>query len=128
MSDPIASLGRLPANGKFWLKRARVAAADLDLDLDLDGGGPAAGPDGTLLADLRVEEGRIRAVLPAGEAPCCAPGPDLGGAALRPLAADGRIGPGQPADLLLITGDGRRVEIRGGEFRGGRAGAAAESR
>jgi len=107
-------LGRLLANGKFWLKRARIDAAHLTGDT------PAAGPDGVLLADLRIECGRIRAILPAGEAPCCAPGLALDGGAVRPRTAHGRIGPGEPADLSLFPaeseGASERLDIQGGQM------------
>ncbi|WP_448205578.1 hypothetical protein [Azospirillum sp. sgz302134] len=103
-------LGRLLANGKFWLKRARIDAAHLAGDT------PGAGPDGCLLADLRIEDGRIRAVLPAGEAPCCAPGLALEGGAVRPLTAEGCIGPGQPADLSLFPPECDRLDIQGGRL------------
>ncbi|AWK88736.1 hypothetical protein [Azospirillum thermophilum] len=67
MEPASCCLSRLPLSGKFWLKRALVDAALLTGDT------PPPDPDGRLLADIRVEAGRIRAVLPAGEAPCCSP-------------------------------------------------------
>ena len=107
-------LGRLLASGKFWLKRARIDAAHLTGDT------PAAGPDGVLLADLRIECGRIRAILPAGEAPCCAPGLALDGGVVRPRTADGRIGPDEPADLSLFPAESGsasgRLDIQGGQM------------
>lgn len=94
----MASLA-LPANGKYWLKRARLELSRTD------GCDPAlcaaAACDGTLLADVRIEDGRIRAVLPAGGAPCCCPGIDLGGGTVRPLPGTARVAPGAPADLLV---------------------------
>lgn len=110
-------LGRLLANGKFWLKRARIDSAHLAGDPPA--GTPAAAPDGTLLADLRIEGGLIRAVLPAGESPCCAPGLCLDGGAVRPLATAGRIGPGLPADLSLVTADGERLVMQAGQMVSG---------
>lgn len=107
-------LGRLLANGKFWLKRARIDAAHLAAGHSADS--PPIGPDGFALADLRIEQGRIRAILPAGESPCCAPGLCLDGGAVRPLEADGRIGPGLPADLALVTADGERLVMQGGQM------------
>lgn len=105
------SLVRLPESGKFWLKRARIDRARPA------GGSPAPALAGAApLFDLRVEEGRIRAVLPAGEAPCCAPGLDLDGAAVRPLDGSGTIGEGQPADLSITWACGRRLELRGGKI------------
>ncbi|HYH17633.1 MAG TPA: hypothetical protein VD995_03345 [Azospirillum sp.] len=92
---------------KYWLKRARVPLHAVDAD------GLAADADGTALADVRIEDGRIRAVLPAGEAPCCARGVDLAGGAVRPLAAN-RLAPGEPADLVVDCGPGGRVVLRGG--------------
>lgn len=103
-------LGRLPANGKFWLKRACVAA------IHLGGDTPPVGPDGCLLADIRIEDGRIRALLPAGESPCCAPGLGLDGGAVEPLSAGGRVAPGEPADLALSMPNGRRVVLRAGRM------------
>ena len=102
-------LGRLPANGKFWLKRARIDPSHLPADV---GGG-------TPFFDIRIEEGRIRAVLPAGEAPCCAPGLDLDGGTVAPLHENGRVGPGQPADLTLTMPQGRRVDMQGGQMADG---------
>ncbi|HYD70139.1 hypothetical protein [Azospirillum sp.] len=93
---------------KYWLKRARVPVQAVD-----GAAGLTADPDGTALADVRIEEGRIRAVLPAGEAPCCARGVDLAGGAVRPLAAN-RLAPGEPADLIVDCGPGGRVVLRGG--------------
>ncbi len=98
MTVTACGLARIPANGKFWLKNAA-----------LDGAPPA---------DIRIEDGRIRAVLPAGEAPCCAPGLDLNGGAVRPLAADGRVAAGQPADLSLTLCHGRIAEMRAGHIPG----------
>lgn len=103
-------LERLLSNGKFWLKRARVDAAHLAPDT------PAFGSDRVVLADLRIECGRIRAVLPAGESPCCAPGLCLDGGRVQPLSGAGRIGPGEPAELSLVMEDGTRLDIQGGQM------------
>ena len=101
-------LARLLASGKFWLKRARIDAPDLGE------GAPPAGADGALLADVRIEGDRIRAVLPAGEAPCCAPGLCLDGAPVRPRGGCTAVCPGQPADLTVIFSDGERLEMEKG--------------
>ncbi|WP_175429757.1 hypothetical protein [Azospirillum argentinense] len=101
-------LARLLASGKFWLKRARIASPDLGE------GAPPPGADGALLADVRIEGDRIRAVLPAGEAPCCAPGLCLDGAPVRPRGGCTAVGPGQPADLTVIFSDGERLEMEKG--------------
>ncbi len=96
-------LARIPANGKFWLKNVALDAAP---------------PTGIRIADIRIEDGRIRAVLPAGDSPCCAPGLDLDGRILRPLTPAGRIEAGQPADLLVPLRDGRTVEMHAGHIPG----------
>lgn len=98
MNAPACCLARIPANGKFWLRNAA--------------------PDGQPPADIRIEGGRIRAVIPAGEAPCCAPGLDLDGGAVRPLAPAGRVAAGEPADLSVTLCGGRTVEMRGGRMPG----------
>ncbi|WP_208852163.1 hypothetical protein [Roseomonas genomospecies 6] len=101
-------LARLTASGKFWLKRARIESSDLG------DGMPHPGADGTLLADLRIEGDRIRAVLPAGEAPCCAPGLCLDGGPVRPRGACRGVAAGQPADLTVFLPDGLRLDIEKG--------------
>ncbi|WP_186464720.1 hypothetical protein [Azospirillum brasilense] len=101
-------LARLLASGKFWLKRARIASPVLGE------GTPPPGADGALLADVRIEGDRIRAVLPAGEAPCCAPGLCLDGGPVRPRGGCAAVGPGQPADLTVILPDGARLDIEQG--------------
>jgi hypothetical protein len=93
---------------KYWLKRARVPLHTVD-----GADGLVADADGTALADVRIECGRIRAVLAAGGAPCCCRGVDLDGGAVRPLAA-GRLAPGAPADLVVDCGPGGRVVLRAG--------------
>lgn len=98
MESSTCCLPRVPANGKFWLKNAVLAC-------------------GTAV-DIRIEDGRIRAVIPAGEAPCCAPGLCLDGGAVCPLGLGQAIGPQQPADLLLTLANGRTVEMRGGQIAG----------
>ena len=103
---------RLLATEKYWLKRARVCLAMV----------PDAAPeltarvaaDGSVLADLRIEDGLIRAVLPAGGAPCCCRGVDLDGACVMPLEAGGSLRAGAPADLLIDRGLERRLVLRGG--------------
>ncbi|MDQ2102025.1 hypothetical protein [Azospirillum isscasi] len=101
-------LARLLASGKFWLKRARIESPDLGE------GTPPPGADGALLADLRIEGDRIRAVLPAGEAPCCAPGLCLDGGPVRPRGGCCAVGPGQPADLTVFLPDGLRLDMEKG--------------
>jgi len=103
MTTTACCLARIPANGKFWLKNAT-----------LDG----APPPGIRMADIRIEDGRIRAIIPAGESPCCAPGLDLDGGAVRPLAPDGRVAAGQPADLSVTLRNGRTAEMRAGRIPG----------
>ena len=108
MPDPASALLRIPDNGRYWLKRVRLDASQLT------GVTFAPSGEGAVMADLRVEDGHIRAILPAGEAPCCAPGPEVCGGRLEPLDPDGRIGPGLPADLRLLLPDGVRLELRAG--------------
>ncbi|CAO3433960.1 hypothetical protein [Azospirillum doebereinerae] len=98
MNAPVCCLARIPANGKFWLRNAAL--------------------DDSLPADIRIEEGRIRAVIPAGEAPCCAPGLDLDGGSVRALAPGGSIAAGFPADLSVTLCGGRIVEMRAGHIPG----------
>jgi len=103
---------RLQTADKYWLKRARACLARIaDAAPDLAAGAAA---DGTVLVDLRIEDGRIRAILPAGGAPCCCRGVDLDGACVVPLEEGACIAPGAPADLLLDRGEGRRLVLRGG--------------
>lgn len=103
---------RLLATEKYWLKRARVCLATVpDAAPEL---GVRAAADGSVLADLRIEEGVIRAVLPAGSAPCCCRGVDLDGACVSPLEAGGALSAGASADLLIDRGQGRRLVLRGG--------------
>ncbi|MBP2315860.1 hypothetical protein [Azospirillum soli] len=99
-------LKRLTANGKFWLKRAHIDPRHRMAEMG----------EGEPLFDIRIEDGLIRAVLPAGGAPCCAPGLDLDGGAVAPLHGQGRIGPGQPADLTLTTPQGWRMDMQGGQM------------
>ncbi|MGQ9365235.1 hypothetical protein [Azospirillum sp. ST 5-10] len=91
------------------MKRARVPGDRI--------GGAAAGlvpqPGRAVLADIRIEDGAIRAVVPAGGAPCCCRGIDLGGAAVCPLAEDGRIEPGRDADLRIDCPAGQVILRRG---------------
>lgn len=103
MTATACCLARIPANGKFWLKNAA-----------LDGTPPA----NIQMADIRIEDGRIRAIIPAGESPCCAPGLDLDGGTVRPLGPEGRIAAGQPADLSVTLCNGRTAEMRAGHIPG----------
>lgn len=97
MSAPTCCLARIPANGKFWLKNARV-------------------PDG--LRDIRIEDGRVRALVPAGESPCCAPGLDLDGGMVRRIGDGdgGAVAAGDPADLWVTLCGGRTVAMRAGRL------------
>ena len=95
MSAPTCCLARIPANGKFWLKNARV-------------------PDG--LRDIRIEDGRVRALVPAGESPCCAPGLDLDGGMVRRIDNGGAVAAGVPADLWVTLCGGRTVPMRAGRL------------
>lgn len=102
---------RLLATEKYWLKRARVclaAVSDAGAELSVRCAG-----DGSVLADLRIEDGLIRAVLPAGSAPCCCRGVDLEGACVMPLVAGGALCVGGSADLLIDRGCERLVLRRG---------------
>lgn len=108
MTATACCLARIPANGKFWLKNATLDGAPPD-DLQMAG---------IRMADIRIEDGRIRAIIPAGESPCCAPGLDLDGGAVRPLDPDGRVAAGQPADLSVTLCDGRTAEMRAGRIPG----------
>ncbi|WP_042689804.1 hypothetical protein [Azospirillum sp. B506] len=101
MNAPTCCLARIPANGKFWLKNARVA-------------------DG--LCDIRIESGRIRALVPAGESPCCAPGLDLDGGGVRRMDADAPVMAGAPADLWVTLCGGRTVPMRAGKLEIAKAG------
>lgn len=103
---------RLLATEKYWLKRARVRLASVP-DAMPELAARVAG-DGSVLADLRIEDGLIRAVLPAGGAPCCCRGVDLEGACTVPLDENGVLRSGAPADLLIDRGAGRRLVLRGG--------------
>ena len=103
---------RLLATEKYWLKRARVCLAMVaDAEPEL---GARTAADGSVLADIRIEDGLIRAVLPAGSAPCCCRGVDLEGACVLPLEAGGSLRAGGPADLLIDRGAERRLVLRGG--------------
>lgn len=85
----------LPASGRFWLKWVRLAGRSSCGVADI--GEPV---------DLRVEGGVIRAILPAGEAPCCAPGLNLYGGHLAPITGGDCFGIGAPASFLVTWGDG----------------------
>lgn len=102
---PSASFG----GGKYWLKRARLPSVRLPPPLPVPPDG-----EGFCLCDVRIECGAVRAVLPAGEAPCCCRGVDLDGARVCPLDPDALMAPGQPADLAIDGGPGRRVRLRAG--------------
>ena len=114
--DRMMDTSRLLATEKYWLKRARVCLANVPDAVPELAARVAA--DGSVLADLRIEDGRIRAVLPAGGAPCCCRGVDLEGACVVPLDEDGSLESGAPADLLIDRGAGagvaRRLVLRGG--------------
>ncbi|MBP2301037.1 hypothetical protein [Azospirillum picis] len=107
MSAPTCCLARIPANGRFWLKNAEVCGG---------------------FCDIRIEDGRIRALLPAGDAPCCAPGLDLEGGAVRPLASGGTVEAGEPADLWVTLCGGRTVTMHAGRLDDGKPQAEAAGR
>lgn len=88
---------RLPDTGRYWIKQARVVCARLVGVADT----PAAERDGTVLVDIRVEDGRIRAVFPVGTAPCCCPGLSAAGAPVEAACRDGVMAVDGPADLIL---------------------------
>lgn len=98
MNAPTCCLARIPANGKFWLKNARVH-------------------DG--FRDIRIENGRVRALVAAGESPCCAPGLDLEGGEVRRMGSDEPVTAGDPADLWVTLCGGRTVPMRDGRLEGG---------
>lgn len=95
MSAPTCCLARIPANGKFWLKNARVSEG---------------------LRDIRIEDGRVRALVPAGESPCCAPGLDLDGGTVCRIDDGGAVSAGDPADLWVTLCGGRTVPMRAGKL------------
>lgn len=99
------------AHEKYWLKRARVR---LDR-VEPAGCGLSAAPCGTALADIRIEDGVIRAVVPAGHAPCCCRGVDLEGGSVRPLHATSRLAPQAPADLHVTHARGGEVVLIAGK-------------
>lgn len=102
MNAPTCCLARIPANGKFWLKNARVRDE---------------------LRDIRIENGRVRALVAAGESPCCAPGLDLEGGEVRRMDGDEPVAAGDPADLWVTLCGGRTVPMRAGRLEsGGRQG------
>jgi cytosine deaminase len=71
---------------KYWLKKASVP-----LSLLADPPGDVAsgvGRDGLAFVDLRIEHGKISAVLPGGTAPCCGPGVNLDGGQVWPCPVD----------------------------------------
>lgn len=103
---------RLPANGKYWLKRARIRFEPPAEDMAAFTGG--AGDDGTVLADLRIEDGRIRAILPAGTAPCCSPGIDLDGGRAESAGSGRALVSGGSADLELSCPGGTRIFVKSG--------------
>jgi len=85
-SGPCSQIPRLPDNGRYWLKKGRVPLCLLaDPAPDLVA---RADRDGLVHADIRVEEGRVRAVVPAGTAPCCGPGLHLDGGMVWPCPVD----------------------------------------
>lgn len=103
---------RLLSSEKYWLKRARMRLAQVaDAAPEL---AASQGADGFVLADLRIEHGFIRAILPAGGAPCCCRGIDLEGACVAPLPAGAAAGSGSPADLVIDRSEGRRLILRNG--------------
>ncbi|MGE0255448.1 MAG: cytosine deaminase [Alphaproteobacteria bacterium] len=74
----------VPSAGAYWLTDARVPAVLVD-------GAPAgstADREGLLHLDLRIEAGRVAALLPAGTAPAGAPHADLDGGQVWPGFVD----------------------------------------
>ena len=74
----------VPAAGAYWLANARIPAILVD-------GAPAGSlPDreGLLRLDLRIEAGRVAALLPAGTSPAGAPRADLDGGQVWPGFVD----------------------------------------
>lgn len=112
---PTMSQIRLPANGKYWLKRARIRFAPPPGEAPAFAAGAAA--DGTVLADVRIEDGRIRAVVPAGTAPCCSPGIDLDGGCARTLDGEGALATDGAADLELSPPGGTSLVLEAGVLR-----------
>lgn len=115
---PTMSQIRLPANGKYWLKRARIRFAPPPGEAPAFAAG--AGADGTVLADVRIEEGRIRAILPAGSAPCCSPGIDLDGGCAHSTSGAATLTAGGVADMELWMACGTSLLLESGVLRPGR--------
>ncbi|WP_051340686.1 hypothetical protein [Azospirillum halopraeferens] len=110
------STDRTFCHDKYWLKRARIR---VDRVTGAEPGLVTAA-DGTAVVDVRIEGGCIRAVVPAGGAPCCCRGIDLDGGAVHPLEDGGCIAPGRPADLRVEQAGGGLV-LRGGRPEEGTA-------
>jgi cytosine deaminase len=71
---------------KFWLKKALAPLCLLaDPSPEVRAG---ADKDGLAFVDLRIEHGRISAVVPGGTAPCCGPGVNLERGQVWPCPAD----------------------------------------
>jgi cytosine deaminase len=71
---------------KFWLKKALVPLCLLeDPPPEITAGADA---DGLAFVDLRIEHGRISAVVPGGTAPCCGPGVNLERGQVWPCPVD----------------------------------------
>jgi cytosine deaminase len=83
MPQRTAAADLAPGLDRYWLKDARVPACLLAGDPP----GPAD-RDGLVRADVRIEEGRVRCVEPAGTATPCAPGASLDGGIVWPCPAD----------------------------------------
>lgn len=76
-----ASLG-----AKFWLKKATVPLSlveDPPPEVAIRAGG-----DGLATVDLRIEHGKVAAVVPGGTAPCCGPGVTLENGLVWPCPVD----------------------------------------
>jgi cytosine deaminase len=71
---------------KFWLKKALVPLCLLEnASPEVRAG---ADSDGLAFVDLRIEHGRISAVVPGGTAPCCSPGINLERGQVWPCPVD----------------------------------------
>ena len=71
---------------KFWLKKALAPLCLLeDPSPEVRAG---ADKDGLAFVDLRIEHGRISAVVPGGTAPCCGPGVNLERGQVWPCPVD----------------------------------------
>lgn len=75
---------RIPQANRFVLSRARVPAEFLAAPVP----GARADAEGAMLLDLLIDQGRVAALFPAGQAPDVAPRRDLEGRQLWPAMVD----------------------------------------